>query len=52
MALLIKNDGYEFLIRLDVMLCMSLWKESIFNYVDLWYVWSVRFWLMIPEINT
>ena len=21
-------------------------------YVDLWYVWSVRFWLLIPEMNT
>ena len=20
--------------------------------VDLWYVWSVRFWLLIPEMNT
>ena len=20
-------------------------------FVDLWYVWSVRFWLLIPEIN-
>ena len=21
-------------------------------YVNLWYVWSVRFWLLIPEMNT
>ena len=27
MSLLIKNGGYAFLIRLDVMLSMSLWKE-------------------------
>ena len=20
--------------------------------VDLWYVWNVRFWLLIPEMNT
>ena len=20
--------------------------------VDLWYVWSLRFWLLIPEMNT
>ena len=27
MALSIKNRGYAFLIRLDLMLSMSLWKE-------------------------
>ena len=27
MTLLIKNDGYAFLISLDVMLSMLLWKE-------------------------
>ena len=27
MTLLIKNKGYAFLIRLDLMLSMSLWKE-------------------------
>ena len=27
MTLLIKNDGYAFLIRLDLILSMSLWKE-------------------------
>ena len=27
MPLSIKNDGYAFLIRLDLMLSMSLWKE-------------------------
>ena len=27
MILLIKNDGYAFLIRLDLMFSMSLWKE-------------------------
>ena len=27
MTLLIKNGGYAFLIRLDLMLSMSLWKE-------------------------
>ena len=21
-------------------------------YVDLWYAWSMRFWLLIPEMNT
>ena len=83
MALSSKNVGYAFLIRLDLMFSMSLWKESkllqslndlsirhliklIFHendvkllkfkrspvYVDLWYVWSVRFWLLIPEMNT
>ena len=83
MTLSIKNGGYAFLIRLDLMFSMSLWKEfqllqilndlSVRNliklilnenevkllkfkrspvYVNLWYVWSVRFWLLIPEINT
>ena len=28
MTLLIKNGGYVFLMRLDLMLSMSLWKES------------------------
>ena len=82
MTLLIKNGGYAFLIRVDLMLFMSLWKEfqlyQILNdlsikriiklilyendvnllkpkrspaYVYLWYVWSVRFWLLIPEMN-
>ena len=27
MTLSIKNDGYAFLIRLDLMFSMSLWKE-------------------------
>ena len=27
MTLLIKNGGYAYLIRLDLMLSMSLWKE-------------------------
>ena len=27
MTLSIKNGGYAFLIRLDLMFCMSLWKE-------------------------
>ena len=27
MTLSIKNDGYAFLIRLDLLLSMSLWKE-------------------------
>ena len=27
MTLLIKNSGYAFLIRVDLMLSMSLWKE-------------------------
>ena len=27
MTLLIKNGGYAFLIRLDLMFSMSLWKE-------------------------
>ena len=27
MTLLIKNGGYSFLIRLDLVLSMSLWKE-------------------------
>ena len=28
MTLSIKNGGYAFLIRLDLMLSMSLWKET------------------------
>ena len=83
MTLLIKNGGYAFLIRLDLMFSMSLWKEfqllQILNdlsirhliklslyendvkllkftrspvWVDLWYAWSVKFWLLIPEMNT
>ena len=83
MTLLIKNGGYAFLIRLDLMLSMSLWKEfqllQILNdlsirhliklilyennvkllkfksspvEVDLWYVRSVRFWLLVPQMNT
>ena len=83
MILSIKNGGYAFLIRLDLMFSMSLWKEfqllQILNdlsikhliklillendvkllkfkrcpvQIDLWYVWSVRFWLLVPEMNT
>ena len=77
MTLLIKNDGYAFLIRVDLMLSKSLWKEfqlyqilndlSIKHIIKLIlyendvnllkskrspvYVWSVRFWLLIPEMN-
>ena len=82
MTLSIKNGGYAFLIRLDLMLSMSLWKEfqllQTLNdlstkhliklilyesnvkllkfkrrpvYVELQYVWSVKFWLLIPEMN-
>ena len=82
MTLSIKNGGYAFLIRLDLMFSMSLWKEfqlfQILNdlsikyliklilykndvkvlkfkrspvLVDLWYAWSVRIWLLIPEMN-
>ena len=75
MTLSIKNGGYAFLIRLDLMLSMSLWKEfqllQILN--DLYIrhliklilyendvkllkfkrsLWSVRFWLLIHEMNT
>ena len=83
MTLSIKNGGYAFLIGLDVMFSMSLWKEfqllQILNElsirhliklilyqndvtllkfkrrpvkVDLWYVWNVRFWLLVPEKST
>ena len=83
MTLLIKNGGYAFLIRFDLMFSMSLWKEfqllQILNdlsirhliklisyendvkllkfkrspvYVDLGYVWRVKIWLLIPEMNT
>ena len=83
MILSIKNEEDAFLIRLDLMLSMSLWKEfqlkEILNvlfikhlinlilfkndvkllkfrrrlvYVHLWYVWRVRFWLLIHEMNT
>ena len=83
MIISIKNGGYTFLVRLELTLSMSLWKESqllqILNdlstkhliklifyennvkllkfkrrsrSVDLWYVWSVRFWLLMPEMNT
>ena len=80
MTLSIKNGGYAFLIKLDLMFSMSLWKDfqllQVLNdlsirhliqlilyeteksckrspvQVDLWYVWSVRFWLLIPEMNT
>ena len=82
MTLSIKNGGYALLVRLDLMLSMSLWKEfqllQILNdlsikhliklisnkndvkllkfrrrpvQVDLWYVWRVRFWLLMPEMN-
>ena len=38
MTLWIKNGGYAFLIRLDLMLSMSLWKElqllQILNYLS------------------
>ena len=81
MILSIKNGGYAFLIRLDLLFFMSLWKEfqllQILNKLSirhliklilyendvklqkfqkwlvqlyLWYVWSVRFWLSIPEM--
>ena len=54
MTLLIKNGGYAFLIRLDLMLSMSLWKEiqslqidpivkrpnyQIFNWINLISKW-------------
>ena len=83
MALSIKNGGYVFLTRLDLMLSLSLWTEfqllQILNdqsikhlikrilyenyvklskfkrrpvLVNLLYVRSVRFWLLIPEMNT
>ena len=83
MTLSIKNGGYAFLTRLDLIFSMSFWKEFLLlqilsdlsirhliklilyendvkllkfkrNHVqvDLWYVWSVRFWLLIPETNT
>ena len=69
MTLSIKNGGYAFLIRLDLMFVMSLWKKfqllqilndlsiwHLFKLIlyenDLWCVWSVRFWLLIPEMNT
>ena len=28
---------------------IKLWEFS--RSPDLWYVWSVRFWLLIPEMN-
>ena len=83
MTLSIKNGRYAFLIRLDLMFSMSLWKEfqllqiltdlsikrliKLILYendvkilklrrrsaqVDLLYIWSVRFWSLIPGINT
>ena len=83
MTLSIKNGGYAFLIRLDLMFSMSLlkvvpvitdfkrpiyqtfnstnliwkwWRTLKFKrspvWVDLWYVSNVRFWLLIPEMNT
>ena len=83
MNLSIKNVGYAFLIRLDLMFSMSLWKKlqllQILNdlsirhliklnlyendaklskfkrrplWIDLSYVWSVRFSALIPEMNT
>ena len=30
---------------------LSKFKRSP-GQVDLWYIWSVRFWLLIPETNT
>ena len=39
MTLSIKNGGYAFLVRLDLMFSMSLWKESqllqILNYLSI-----------------
>ena len=63
MTLSIKNGEYSFLIRLDLMYTMTLWKEfqlsQILNDLSirhlikhLRYVWSVRFWLLVPEMNT
>ena len=82
MTLSIKNGSYAFLVRLDLMFSMSLWKKfqllqilndlSIWHLIKLilcendvqllkfkrrsvkvnfWYVWSARFWLLIPEMN-
>ena len=82
MTLSIKNGGYPFLIRLDLKISVSLWKEfqliqilndlsiehliKLISYennakllkckrnpikVDLSYAWSVRYWLLIPEMN-
>ena len=83
MTLSIKNGRYAFLMRLDLIFSMSLWKEcqllQILNdlsgrhliklilykndvkllkfkrsplKVSLRYVWSLRFWLLIAEMNT
>ena len=35
MTLSIKNDGYAFLIRLDLMFSMSLWKDKANSKFDL-----------------
>ena len=70
MTFSVTNGGYAFLIRLDWMFSISLWKDFQLlqilnalsirhliklilyqNDVNLWYVWSVRFWLLIPEMN-
>ena len=83
MTLSIKNGEHAFLVILNLMFSMSLWKEfqllQILNdlsirhliklilhendgkllkfkrgpvEVDLQYAWSVRFWLLISEVNT
>ena len=45
MTLLTKNGGYENDVKL-----LKFKRGPL--YVHLWYVWSVRFWLLIPEVNT
>ena len=41
MTLLIKNGGYAFSIRLDLMLSMSLWREDLYRSIyDMFEVWD------------
>ena len=80
MTLSINSCRYAFLIKLDLIFSMPLWKDfqllqilsdlsirhliKLILYVndvkllkfirshvsvDLWYVWNVRFWILIPE---
>ena len=46
-----KRPIYQYFIKLILYGNDVKFKRSPV-YVDLWYVWSVRFWLLMPEMDT
>ena len=47
MTLSIKNGGYAFLIRLDLMFSMSLWKEFYYKLLQILNDLSIRHWIKL-----